>query len=111
MVNVCQTGQPSYNSVKYVNGLKQRLFIAGKTAKLELKESQKKTKSVFDQKPSQQQLSPGDQDMFLLPVVGSQYFWSGHGLTKTFLVGLFGFFSIRGNKVVPHQFLKAIFTQ
>lgn len=82
--NGYQPSEPPHNLVDYVNGFKQRLFMAGKMAKLKLKESQKKMKSVFDQKARQRQFSPGDQVMCLLPVVGSpfQARFSGPGTVK-----------------------------
>lgn len=52
-----------------LNGFRHRLFMAAKLARLRLRESQKKLKSVLDRKARQRQFSP----MFLLPVVGSPF--------------------------------------
>lgn len=80
----CQPTEPPHNMVDCVNGFNQRPFMAGKMAKLKLRESQKIIKYVFDQKARQRQFSPGDQAMCLLPVVGSpfQARFSGPGTVK-----------------------------
>lgn len=71
--NGCHQSEPLHNLVDYINGFRHRLFMAARLARLRLKESQKKMKSVFDRKARQRQFSPRDQIMFLLPVVGSPF--------------------------------------
>lgn len=46
--NGCQQCEPPHVLIDYMNGFRRRLFMAAKMARLRLRESQKKRKSVFD---------------------------------------------------------------
>ena len=56
-------------------------------AKHRLEKSQKKMKSLFDCKAKQRQFSPGEQVMFLLPVIGPPF----QASFASFLTELFDF--------------------
>ena len=54
--------------LKYVSTFRQRLFDARETAKLHLQESQKHTKTWYDQKTDVPKFVPGDKVLLLLPI-------------------------------------------
>lgn len=64
---------PPVNLLDYVNGFRRRLYEAGKMAKQKLENSQSKMKRLFDRRAECRELSPGDQVLALLPIVGSPF--------------------------------------
>lgn len=59
--------------INNMNDFKCRLYEAGKMAKEQLCSSQRRMKSLYDQRTEKRQFTPGDQVLALLPMEGSPF--------------------------------------
>ena len=68
-----EIADPPQPLLDYVNGFRQRLFLAGEIAKEKLVKSQHKMKTLYDRRAEPKQFKAGDQVLVLQPIVISPF--------------------------------------